>query len=167
MMMLSGECVLVADGRRFEHCTCAMDEGDGSERNFGFLSALSDVLEMARTAQWVEIGFKHHGHVAIRLLAINSGVGLFAFADVIPIRVTLTSGRWAVVVEGRNSRDVCICAEEQLREHRSASGLIECHVTGADWDEVAAITDYVTDVQLSMAELTDPLLIHNPGTRAS
>jgi len=162
--MFSGECVLIIDGQRFEHCTCAMEKDGGSSRSFGFLSAPSDLLDRALTAQRVEIGLGNHPPFGIKTLAINSGIALFTFLQARPIRVTLSSGHWMAVVEGGEVRDVCIRAERELREKGSVEGPIKCQVLGADRDAAAAITDYVAGVQLSMIDpghmRASPSVIH-------
>src|SRR5262245_33913462 len=141
--MFSGECVLIIDGRPFEHCTVAMEEDDGSERSFGFLSAPSDLLERAWTSQRVEIGRGNHPPIAIRMLSINLGIALFAFVKATPIHVTLSARQWVAVVEGSDLRDVCIRAEKELRESGPIDGPVKCHVLGADQKDAAAIAEYI------------------------
>jgi hypothetical protein len=151
--MFSGECVLIIDGRRFEHCTCAMEEDDGSERSFGFLSAPSALLNRARAAQRVEIRSGDRPPLEIAVLTVNAGIALFAVAVTKLIRVTLASKRWVSVVEGIDVRDLCIRAETQLRESGPANDPIDCQVLGCDRENAAAIVEYLKGVQLSLTDL--------------
>src|SRR5262245_58908242 len=132
MTTLSGECVLLIDGQRFEGCTCALKQESWPTRSFAFLSAPSEVLARAQTARRMEIEFRDHPPFEVALLANNAGLALIAIADARPIRVTLSSRRWVTVVEGRDVRDVCIRAEKQLLESGSIEGQIMCEVVGAD-----------------------------------
>src|SRR5262245_718325 len=103
--MFSGECVLIIDGQRFEHCTCAMEKDGGSSRSFGFLSAPSKLLEKARIAQRVEIVSGNYPPLEITVLAVNAGIALFTVTKRKPIRVTLMSKRWVSVVEASDVRE--------------------------------------------------------------
>jgi len=150
MTMLSGQCVLIIDGQHFEGCSCALDNDDKSSRSLGFLSAPSEVLKRAWSAEQVKIGLSDRLPVKITLLAINLGIALFTFTETRHIRVTLTLKRWVAVVEASNVRDVCIRAEEQLRDRGAATRLAEYQVLNADGQQAAAITDYLDGVQLSI-----------------
>jgi hypothetical protein len=160
MKMLSGECALIIDGQRFDGCTCALEAGSPSARSFGFLSAPSEVLARVKKARLVELGFRHHDHFEITLLANNAGVALIAVANATPIRVTLSLKRWITVVEGRDVREVCIRAEKELWQSGLADEEIQCQVLGADQTAAARIAEYVRNVQLSMR---DP--DHMPGSQ--
>jgi hypothetical protein len=54
--------------------------------------------------------------------------------------------------KGAMSADVCIHAEEQLRESGAVPGAVAYQVLGADGQEATAITDYLNNVQLSMID---------------
>src|SRR5690242_16689244 len=131
MKMLSGKCSLIIDGRRFDGCTCALKAAIPSARSFGILSAPSEVLATAHRARLVEIGFRHHAAFEITRLANQMGVALIAVAEAAPIRVFLSSKRWISVVEGQDVRDICIRAEEELRQ-AAVSEEIQCQVLGTD-----------------------------------
>jgi hypothetical protein len=147
MKMLSGECALIIDGRRFDRCTCALEADDAVSRPCGFLSAPSEVLDRARLAECLQILFEDRPPMAIRVLASNAGIAMFVITGTEPIRATLTAQRWVAVVEGSDVREVCIRAEEKLLERAPNVGTIRCQVTGADPDAAATIKDYVTNLQ--------------------
>jgi hypothetical protein len=154
MKMLSGECALIIDGRRFDHCTCALEAEDAISRPCGFLSAPSEVLNEARLAQHLEIQLDDRPPLGIKVLASNAGIAMFVVADAEPIRATLTARRWVAVVEGSDVREVCIRAEEKLLDRAPSAGIIKCQVTGAGPDAAATIRDYVANLQVLIA--TDP-----------
>src|SRR5262245_60042041 len=154
MKMLSGECALIIDGRRFDHCTCALETDDAVSRPCGFLSASSEVLEKARFAQRLELVLDDLPPLGIRVLASNAGIAMFVVADADPIRATLTARRWVVVVEGSDVREVCIRAEEELLQRGPTAEAVRCQVTGAGPDAAATINDYVANLQVLIA--TDP-----------
>jgi hypothetical protein len=151
MKMLSGECALIIDGRRFDHCTCALEADDEASRPCGFLSAPSEVLDRARLAQHLQILFEDRPPFAIRVLASNAGIAMFVIAETEPIRATLTARRWVAVVEGSDVREVCIRAEEKLLERTPNAEIIKCQVTGAGPDAAATINDYVANLQMLIA----------------
>ena len=155
MTTLSGPCVLIIDGQRFERCSCALDNDHGSSTSWGFLSAPSKVLKRAWSAERVEIGLPDRLPVEVTVLIIRSGVAFVTFTETWRIRVTLTSKRWVAVVEGSDVREVCIRAEEQLRDRGAVTGIAEYQVLNADAQQAAAITDYLDNVQLSMIEPND------------
>jgi hypothetical protein len=100
----------------------------------------------------VKIGLPERLPLEITLLAINSGIALFTSTETRRIRVTLTLKRWVAVVEGSNVRNVCIRAEEQLRDSGALTGVAANQVLNADGQQAAAITDYLNNVQLSMID---------------
>ena len=170
MKIVSGECALIIDGRCFDGCTCALSAESGPAREFGFLSAPSAVLKRAHRAQHVEIRSGDQPPLEIKVLAVNAGIALFAVAEAKLIRVTLRSKRWVSVVEGADVRDLCIRAEQLLRESGPASK-IDYQVVGGDREEAAAIVEYLKGVQLSAIDLPplgDVARRHShPATRQS
>jgi hypothetical protein len=112
----------------------------------------------------VKIGLPDCLPVEITVLTINSGIALVTITETRRIRVTLTSKRWVAVVEGSDVRDVCIRAEEQLRDRGAVTGIAAYQVLNADGQQAAAITDYLDSVQLSMIDPNDisvsPSIIH-------
>jgi hypothetical protein len=151
--MFSGQCILIIDSRPFDQCTCAFEEDAGSARPCGFLSAPPALLEKALAASRVQLQFGEQDPRDIAMVAANAGLALFALTGTPPIRVMLSRGRWAAVVEGNNVRDVCMRAEEQLLQSGLAGEPVECQVFEADTGTTAAIVEYLASIQMAEATL--------------
>jgi len=147
MDMRSGECAIIIDGQCYDRCTCALEQEGASSRPCGFVSAPSDILEKAMKTRRVKIAFPDQSVLEIRMLAANAGIAFFKVVEKKPIRLTISSRRWAAVVEGSNVREVCIRAEEQLLDSGPRDRRLSYQVLNADPEEEAAIVDYMANAQ--------------------
>jgi hypothetical protein len=158
MDIRSGECALIIDGQRYDRCSCALEQSDASARPYGFLSGPSEILERAMKTRRVEIALPDQPVLKIKILTTNAGIALFTVVMTKPIRLTISSRRWVAVVEGGDVREVCIRAEEQLREKGLGDRRLKYQVLNASRREETAIVDYMSNAQRA-AEGSDLLTV--------
>jgi len=153
MNAFAGPCVLILDGRRLEHCTCALegDSGYGSKR-YGFLSAPPEMLRAAKTAKLVEIELSAKPPQAVSILHITDiGLALISLPRSAKISVMLSSEHWSHIVIGENLREVCIKAESFLCNTDRADSPLGIKVAGGAPGSADHIRDYLAALQAQIS----------------
>jgi hypothetical protein len=145
MNAFAGSCVLIVDGRRVDHCTCALENNSGNNRRrYGFLSAPPEVLRAAKTAELVEMKVTEQPAQAISILHVTDmGLALISFASTPTIKVKLWSEQARHIVVGESLRDVCVKAESYLWNTCRAESPLVMEVAGGAPGSADHVREYL------------------------